>query len=157
MQKISNLFFINFLKQDVLSINKKNKILQIKPIYFLMNLKQTIRLRQFKLPVGVYIEDKQCRFILKKFLNTTNVIFLSDNNFSFLNEKFSVVFFIQTSNFVEKNVFNNLNVQKNCVIKIHNQFNSQQIFESYYSILFDSFNIKNLFFLITFFRFFVKK
>lgn len=157
MQKISNLFLINFLKQDVLYINKKNKILKINPIYFLINLKQTIRLRQFDLPVGVYIADKQCRVVLKSFLNTTNVIFLSDDNFSFLKKNVSVVFCIQTSNFLEKSLLNNLKCQKNLVVKINQNFNRQRISESCYSILLDSFSIKNLFFLITFFRFFVKK
>lgn len=156
MQKISNFFLINFLKQDVLYINQKNKILQINPIYFLMNLKQTFRLKKFNLPIGIYVADKQCRVILQNLLNTTGITFLSDNNFIVLKSKVSIIFLVQTSIFSDKSLVNSLKDKKNFIIKIHHQTNQQKISETFYSILLDSFSIKNLFFLVTFFRFFVK-
>lgn len=156
MQKISNFFLINFLKQDVLYINQNNKFFSVNPIYFLINLKQIFRLKKFNLSVGVYISDKQCRSILNKFLNNSKIIILSDENFHLLKSNVSIIFFIQTSKFETKTFINNLNIQKKIFIKISNQTNKKIISEPFYSILLDNFNIKNIFFLVTFLRFFVK-
>ena len=156
MQKISNFFLINFLKQDVLYINQNNKFFSVNPIYFLINLKQIFRLKKFNLSVGVYISDKQCRSILNKFLNNSKIIILSDENFHLLKSNVSIIFFIQTSKFETKTFINNLNIQKKIFVKISNQTNKKIISEPFYSILLDNFNIKNIFFLVTFLRFFVK-
>lgn len=156
MQKISNFFLINFLKQDVLYINQNNKFFSVNPIYFLINLKQIFRLKKFNLSVGVYISDKQCRSILNKFLNNSKIIIFSDENFHLLKSNVSIIFFIQTSKFETKTFINNLNIQKKIFIKISNQTNKKIISEPFYSILLDNFNIKNIFFLVTFLRFFVK-
>jgi len=156
MQQISNIFLVNLLKQDVLYINQKNKILQINPIFFLMNLKQTLRLKQFNLPVGVYIKNKQCRDIIQHFLSNTNLVFLSDDNFFVFKNNVSLIFFIQTQNFSDQNSFKNLNFRNNFIININQQVNTHKVSCPFYSILIDNFKIKNIFFLITFFRFFIK-
>ena len=126
MQKISNFFLINFLKQDVLYINQNNKFFSVNPIYFLINLKQIFRLKKFNLSVGVYISDKQCRSILNKFLNNSKIIILSDENFHLLKSNVSIIFFIQTSKFETKTFINNLNIQKKIFIKISNQTNKKR-------------------------------
>lgn len=156
MQKTQKFFLTNFLKQDVLYINQKNKIFTVNPVYFLIKLKQTLRLKRFKLPVGIYVSDKQCRTILQNLLQTSKIIFLSDENISLKNTNVSVVFYIQTNNFQNKSVINTLKFQNTFFINISNQLKKENLSESFYSILLDSFNIKNIFFLVTFFRFFSK-
>ena len=156
MQKTQNFFLTNFLKQDVLYINQKNKIFTVNTVYFLIKLKQTLRLKRFKLPVGIYVSDNQCRTVLQNLLQTSKIIFLSDENISLKNTNVSVVFYIQTNNFQNKSVINTLKFQNTFFINISNQLKKENLSESFYSILLDSFNIKNIFFLVTFFRFFSK-
>jgi hypothetical protein len=156
MQKTQNFFLTNFLKQDVLYINQKNNIFTVNPVYFLIKLKQTLRLKKFKLPVGIYVSDKQCRTILQNLLQNSKIIFLSDENISLKITNVSVVFYIQTNNFENKSVINTLKFQNIFFINISNQLKKENFSESFYSILLDSFNIKNIFFLVTFFRFFSK-
>jgi len=156
MQKTQNFFLTNFLKQDVLYINQKNKMFTVNPVYFLIKLKQTLRLKKFKLPIGIYVSDKQCRIILQNLLQNSKILFLSDENISLKSTNVSVVFYIQTNNFQNKSVINTLKFQNIFFINIINQLKKEILSESFYSILLDSFNIKNIFFLVTFFRFFSK-
>jgi hypothetical protein len=156
MQKTQNFFLTNFLKQDVLYINQKNKMFTVNPVYFLIKLKQTLRLKKFKLPIGIYVSDKQCRTILQNLLQNSKILFLSDENISLKSTNVSVVFYIQTNNFQNKSVINTLKFQNIFFINIINQLKKENLSESFYSILLDSFNIKNIFFLVTFFRFFSK-
>jgi hypothetical protein len=156
MQKISTFFLTNFLKQDVLYINQKNKLFKVNPIYFLINLKQILRLKNFQSYIGIYITDKQCRIILQNLLKNSKIIFLSDENIYLKQENISVIFYIQINNFCDKSLINLLKTRKTFFIKISSQVQKKHVSEPFYSILLDSFNVKNMFFLVTFFRFFSK-